>query len=232
MPAIACTARNEAEVSIKIIAVAGGSGSGKTTLARKIQNELNNEMNFDACAILGQDSYYFDQSAKFDRDGGSVNFDHPSALDFNLLARHLKNLRAGQAIEVPIYDFTTHTRLKRTETLKSKPFIIMDGTLILSQNVLLPHFNESIFMGVDEATRFQRRLKRDVEERGRTPEGVRDQFYKQVKLMHDEFVEPSKGAAKILIRNEEIIIQKNDSSPLRTQLLKILENIFSTVRTF
>lgn len=170
--------------NIQLIALAGGSGSGKTTFAKKLRQYLGE----DNASILGQDSYYHDQSSKFDKDGGAVNFDHPSALDFELMALHLKNLKEGKAVDVPFYDFSTHQRLKKVEVLNPTPFILVDGTLILSQEMLRPLFDLKIFIDVNEETRFQRRLKRDVEERGRTPEGVKDQFFNQVAPMHNTFV--------------------------------------------
>lgn len=208
-------------MSSRIVAVAGGSGSGKTTLARKIQKALGVEK----CTIVGQDSYYFDQSHKFDRDGGSVNFDHPSALEFTLLAKQLLELKAGKDIEVPVYEFATHKRLPKIEKVKNHEIVLVDGTLILSQSILLPIFDESIFLEVDEVTRFQRRLKRDVEERGRTPEGVHEQFYKQVKLMHDEFVEPSKIYASLLLSDRKIIVQKTSTNHFQKTLIEILKTV-------
>lgn len=212
-------------MSTKIIAVAGGSGSGKTTLAKKLLKALVSE----GCVILGQDSYYFDQSKKFDKDGGAVNFDHPNALDFSLMAKHIEILRDGKSVEIPIYDFATHSRSSKRETIKNCPYILVDGTLVLSQTLLLPLFDESIFLEVDEDTRFQRRLKRDVEERGRTPEGVRDQFYKQVKAMHDEFVEPSKHSASLLLSHQpvgsQLKIQQKRETKLQSQLLEIIRKI-------
>ncbi len=175
--------------------------------------------------ILGQDSYYIDQSHKFDRDGGAVNFDHPKSLEFTLLGKHLQELKSGKDIYVPIYDFASHKRLTQTEILRHHPVILVDGTLILSQDHLLPLFDESVFLEVDEDTRFQRRLKRDIEERGRTPEGVREQFYKQVKVMHDEFVEPSKTASSILLSQGKIVEQKKTDTELHSRLLKLLEAI-------
>lgn len=204
-----------------VIAIVGGSGSGKTTLAKKIQQQFGK----DVCMILSQDSYYIDQSHKFDRDGGAVNFDHPSSLEFSLLAKHLEQLKSGSDIEIPIYDFPTHKRLTETETLRHHPLILVDGTLVLSQKQLLPLFDESIFIEVDEDTRFRRRLKRDIEERGRTPEGVREQFYKQVKVMHDEFVEPSKTESSILIRQNNVVVQKQADSKLHSRILQLLENL-------
>jgi uridine kinase len=205
-----------------VIAIVGGSGSGKTTLARKIKAKLDDH----GCLLLGQDSYYIDQSSKFDRDGGAVNFDHPNSLEFTLLGQHIQQLKSGQDIQVPIYDFATHKRLPHTESVRHHRMILVDGTLILSQKHLLPLFDESIFLEVDEATRFQRRLKRDVEERGRTPEGVHEQFYKQVKVMHDQFVEPSKCESSILIRDAGVVVvQKEACSEFQSTLLKLLGEI-------
>jgi uridine kinase len=204
-----------------VVAIVGGSGSGKTTLAKKLQQEFGEK----DCVILSQDSYYIDQSHKFDRDGGAVNFDHPSSLEFTLLAKHLERLKSGSDIEVPIYDFPTHKRLLKTEPLRHHPMILVDGTLVLSQKQLLPFFDESIFIDVDEDTRFQRRMKRDIEERGRTPEGVREQFYKQVKVMHDEFVEPSKSESSILIRQNNIVVQKETDSRLRPRMVQFLKSM-------
>lgn len=179
-----------------IICIAGGSGSGKTTIAEMLKLELSRE-----CSILRQDSYYIDQSARFDRDGGAVNFDHPSSIEFELMAKHLDDLKHEKPIEVPIYDFSTHKRLEETETFNPTPFIIVDGILILSQQVLRHHFDMAIFIDANEEIRFQRRLARDIRERGRTEQGVKDQFYTQVKPMHDEFVEPSKEYANIVWEN-------------------------------
>ena len=185
----------------KIIALAGGSGSGKTTLARAVVELFPK----GEAAILSQDSYYFDQSSRFDRDGGQVNFDHPSSLDFALLAEHLALLRAGKNIQVPVYDFATHSR--RAESLPFAPvsIIIVDGTMILSQPNLRKCFDHSIFLRTPEETRFSRRLKRDIEERGRTPEGVRAQFAAQVKPMHDAFVEPSSHEADLVLDGSKSI---------------------------
>ncbi|APJ05154.1 uridine kinase [Silvanigrella aquatica] len=172
---------------MKIIAISGGSGSGKTTAAKQLQQFLGN----DDCKILSQDNYYHDHSDKFSGDG-SVNFDHPDAIDFHLMAQHLKLLSENKAVEVPIYDFVTHTRKKETIPFKPTKFIIVDGILILSQEILRPHFDFAIFIDIAEETRYSRRLKRDVEERGRHPEGVKIQFDSFVKPMHEMFVQPSR----------------------------------------
>ena len=177
-----------------IIGVSGGSGSGKTFFAEALAHRIGKERSF----VLYQDNYYFDQSNKFDHDGGSVNFDHPDSIDFNLMASHLKMLKDGHDIEIPIYDFATHSRINKTIAQKHKPVIIVDGILILTQKIIRDELCESIFVHTPEEIRYKRRLMRDVNERGRTPEGVEAQFQKQVKPMHDQFVEPSKQYANII----------------------------------
>jgi uridine kinase len=174
--------------NVFILGVAGGSGSGKTFFAETLAKKLGPEVAF----VLYQDNYYIDQSNKFDHDGGSVNFDHPNALDFDLMASQLDDLKNGFDIEIPLYDFATHTRLEQTKYQSAKKVVIIDGILILTQPKILELCDETIFIETPEEIRFERRLNRDVIERGRTPEGVTTQFKAQVKPMHDMFVEPSK----------------------------------------
>lgn len=180
-----------------IIGVAGGSGSGKTFFARELQKILGDEL----CTILYQDNYYIDQSHRFDGDGGSVNFDHPESLDFNLLAQGLADLKKGQAIKVPIYDFATHTRKQETLNCHPKKIILIDGILILDSQVVRSQLDEAIFFDTPEELRFKRRLERDVHERGRTAEGVKKQFELQVRPMHNQFVEPSKNFAQTIVKD-------------------------------
>lgn len=181
-----------------IIAVSGGSGSGKTTFAKGLKKCFGEEY----VGVLSQDSYYLDLSRLFDRDGGRVNFDHPSSLDFSLLAQHLRTLKHGEPVEVPIYDFTTHSRRPASLMFQPRPVIVVEGILLLSQPEVMQFVDYSVFVDTPEAVRFARRLERDVRERGRSPEGVREQFEKQVKPMHDEFVEPSKVVASRIISGE------------------------------
>ncbi|MBC7539997.1 MAG: uridine kinase [Bacteriovorax sp.] len=178
-----------------IIGVAGGSGSGKTYFARELQRILGD----NNCIILYQDNYYIDQSHRFDGDGGSVNFDHPSSLDFDLLALGLSELKLGKCIEVPLYEFATHKRLKKTITCEPRKVILVDGILILDSTVVRAQLDEAIFFDTPEELRYQRRLDRDVHERGRTPEGVKKQFDLQVRPMHDQFVQPSKNHAQTVV---------------------------------
>jgi len=182
-----------------IIGVAGGSGSGKTFFARELQKILGDHV----CSILYQDNYYIDQSHRFDGDGGAVNFDHPSSLDFDLLAMGLTLLKKGESIQVPLYEFSTHKRKPETLTYTPKKVILVDGILILDSNVVRAQLDEAIFFDTPEDVRFQRRLERDVHERGRTAEGVKKQFDLQVKPMHNQYVQPSKIHAQTVVGDTE-----------------------------
>ena len=182
----------------QVIAIAGGSCSGKTTLAKYIQKELGDHKS----QIIYQDSFYFDQSEHFDKDGGAVNFDHPSSIDFSLLERVLVELKAGNSVHLPQYDFATHKRTAETDLREPTPYIIVDGTLILSQKNLCPHFDLSCFIDCSETVRLKRRVARDIQERGRQEEGVREQFSRQVAPMHNEFIQPSLQEAREVFSGE------------------------------
>jgi len=181
-----------------ILGVAGGSGSGKTYFAKDIQKKIGRD-----CAMIMQDNFYFDQSKKFDFDGGSVNFDHPSSIDAGLLVSHLKVLKSGKAINIPTYDFKTHSRTSSHLLIEPKPVIIVDGILIFHWKEVRDQFDDLIFFDTEESLRYERRLRRDVEERGREAEGVKNQIIKQVKPMHDEFVEPSREYANRVVTEKD-----------------------------
>jgi uridine kinase len=195
-----------------ILAMSGGSASGKTTLARAVREQLGEE----TCEILFQDSYYRDLSEQFDRDGGNVNFDHPSSIDFELMADHLQALRDGLSINVPQYCFKTHQRMSETRPLHPKKVVLLDGILILSQPCIREQVDGAIFIDTDEDVRFDRRIQRDVAERGRTHQGVRDQFLAHVKPMHDMYVQPSKEFADMSFQGE------GDLGPIVGKILKFL----------
>lgn len=178
-----------------LLGVAGGSGSGKTYFARDLVRAVGPA---DA-EIIFQDNFYIDQSQKFDFDGGSVNFDHPSSIDFDLLVQCLGRLKQGRETDIPLYDFSTHKRMSQVLKIEAKRLIIVDGILIFHSEKLRSLFDDMIFFDTPEDLRFQRRLDRDVRERGRTPEGVRNQFFSQVKPMHDQYVEPSRRHARAVI---------------------------------
>lgn len=178
-----------------LIGVAGGSGSGKTFFAKAVLHKLGASV----CELVLQDNFYIDQSAKFDGDGGSVNFDHPDSIDFELLKTCLSTLKSGLPAQIPLYDFATHTRRPQTLEVVPKPVIIVDGILLLHLKDVRSLFNETVFFDTPERLRLARRLERDVKERARTPEGVLRQFNNQVKPMHDRFVEPSKAHATTVV---------------------------------
>ena len=185
-----------------IIAIAGGSGSGKSVLSEQILNLLG-EQN---CSLIAQDSYYRDHSEEFDVDGGAVNFDHPEAIEFSLLAKHLASLKKGESIEVPNYDFVSHGRLAGGELIEPRRVILLDGTLLLSRDELREHLDASVFIEVPEQVRLARRMKRDVEQRGRSKEGVLAQWSTQVQPMHTRFVEDSASKATMVISGEDDVL--------------------------
>ncbi len=180
-----------------VIAICGGSGSGKTTLAKALIKQFGDEQ----CCLLAQDNYYKDQRDCFDEDGGSVNFDHPSSIDFDLFVEHLKYLMRAQSAPVPIYHFHDHSRSEEVVWLAPRPVILIDGTLILTRPQVRELVDTSIFLDIPETVRFERRLFRDVRERGRKTEGVYKQFFTQVKPMHDEFVLPSRCHAEWVVED-------------------------------
>ena len=181
-----------------VIASAGGSGAGKTTLSRRLVERLG----VSRCVTRNQDSYYIDQSARFKEDGGDVNFDHPASLEFGLLAEHLRSLKRGEAVEVPVYDFASHTRRSKGELVERRPVVVVDGTLLLSQGELLPLLDVGVFLDVDTALRYERRLSRDTRERGREAAGVRAQWDNHVQPMHEAFVAPSGENATYWVRDD------------------------------
>jgi len=178
-----------------LIGIAGGSGSGKTLVAQTLFRELGS----DRVVIIQQDAYYKDLSHLPMEERARQNFDHPDALDNELLVRHIKALLAGETIEQPIYDFTTHSRKKETRRVGGQDIIILEGILILDNPELRRLMDIKIYVDTDPDIRFIRRLKRDIQERGRSLESVIQQYEESVRPMHLQFVEPSKRYADIII---------------------------------
>jgi len=178
-----------------IIGVAGGTGSGKTTIAQVVLQRVGAEH----VALLPHDAYYKDLSDLPLSARGLVNFDHPNSLDTPLLIEHIKLLKAGKAIDLPVYDFKMHTRTSQTVRIEPMPVIVVDGILIFAEPELRALFDVKIFVDTDADIRFIRRLQRDIAERGRTIESVIDQYLATVRPMHTEFVEPSRRYADVII---------------------------------
>ncbi len=183
------------EKSPLVIGIAGGSGSGKTTVA----NVILERVGADRIAYLPHDAYYKDLSNLHPQQRAEINFDHPNSLDTHLLIYHVQQLKECQPVELPIYDFTTHTRTARTIPIKPQRVIIVEGILIFGEVRLRELFDVKIFVDTDADLRFIRRLHRDITERGRTTESVIHQYLATVRPMHLEFVEPSKRYADVII---------------------------------
>lgn len=181
-----------------IIGIAGGTGSGKTTVVQQIMNELPNT----EVGIISQDSYYkATDNLSFD-ERTLINFDHPRSIDFELLVQHLKELKAGKTIEQPIYSFVKHNRTKDYVTTHPRKVMIVEGILILSNPELRDMFDIKVFVHADSDERLIRRLKRDIAERGRDMVEVLGRYQTTLKPMHDQFIEPSKAFADIIIPND------------------------------
>ncbi len=178
-----------------LVGVSGGSGSGKTSVVREIVRGLEPHR----VSVIHHDSYYRDLShVPFD-DRVDTNFDHPDALETELLVQQLARLRAGEAVEVPVYDFTTHTRTTLVERVEASGVIIVDGILVLADPRLRDLLDIKVFVETDADIRFIRRLKRDMNKRGRSMESVVEQYLRTVRPMHLAFVEGSRSFADIII---------------------------------
>lgn len=203
-----------------IIGISGGTGSGKTTVANRILESVS----ASEVVFIQQDSYYRNLEDLPLDYRQIANFDHPDALDNDLLIDHIRKLRAGEAIDLPLYDFRTNSRLNETRRVEPKPIVIVEGILIFADARLLEQMDIKVFVDTPDDIRFIRRLRRDVAERGRTVESVIEQYLVTVRPMHMQFVEPSK-------RQADVIIPEGGHNLVSIDLLsgKIRERLASTL---
>lgn len=178
-----------------VIGIAGGSGSGKTTVAQAILQRVGPER----ISYLQHDAYYKDLSGLPPAQRAQVNFDHPNSLETDLLIEHIRLLRLGRPVELPVYDFSTHSRTEETFTVRPRGVILVEGILLFAEAAMREMLDVRIFVDTDPDLRFIRRLERDIAERGRTTESVIKQYLATVRPMHLEFVEPSKRYADVII---------------------------------
>lgn len=182
-----------------IIGIAGGTGCGKTTVVNQILNELPK----GEVGVISQDSYYTDTTHLSYEDRVKINFDHPRSIDFKLLVKHLKLLKKGKTVQQPVYSFVEHNRTKDTILTHPRKVMIVEGILILTNPELRDMFDIKIFVHADSDERLIRRLKRDIAERGRDIKGVISRYQDTLKPMHDQFIEPMKEFADIIIPNNK-----------------------------
>jgi uridine kinase len=178
-----------------VIGIAGGTGSGKTTIANVILSRVGTQH----IAYIPHDAYYKDLKDLPVAQRDMINFDHPDSLDTQLIIGHIQRLKNWEPIELPVYDFKTHTRTSRTLTVQPQSVIIVEGILIFAEQALRDEFDVKIFVDTDPDIRFIRRLQRDIAERGRTTDSVIHQYLNTVRPMHLEFVDPSKRYADVII---------------------------------
>ena len=178
-----------------LIGLAGGSGSGKTSIAKSLTQELGR----DDVVVLEQDAYYHDLKDLPLKERAKVNFDHPDSIDFKRMEQDLKSLLSGHPVDVPIYDYATHTRKSETRRICNQRLIILEGILILADRAVRELMDIKIYVDTPADVRFIRRMTRDMQRRGRSFESVVNQYYRTVRPMHDQFVEPTKRFADLII---------------------------------
>ena len=178
-----------------VIGIAGGSGSGKTTVQRRVMERFGTRR----IALLDHDAYYRPLDHLSPEQRARFNFDHPDALESDLMVAHLDRLIAGEAVEKPTYSFETHSRLEATQTVEPRPVVLVEGILVLAEPALRERMDVKLFVDAAPDVRLMRRMERDLHERGRSVESVLEQYRRTVRPMHLEFVEPSKRHADVII---------------------------------
>ncbi|NEW06592.1 uridine kinase [Paenibacillus sp. SYP-B3998] len=202
-----------------VIGIAGGTGSGKTTVARSIMNKLGSAN----VTLISQDNYYLPHSNLTFEERERINYDHPNAFENGLLLQHLSELRNGNSVDIPVYDFSKYARSQETIHIEVKPIVLLEGIHVLTDEELRGALNIKVFVDTDSDVRILRRLSRDINERGRTLQSVFDQYLMTVKPIHDAFIEPSKKYA-------DIIIPEGGENEIGISMLTILIERYMTDR--
>ena len=214
-----------------IIGISGGTGSGKTTVANRILESVS----ASEVVFIQQDSYYRNLTDLPLDFRGIANFDHPDALDNELLVNHVRRLKSGEAIELPLYDFKTNSRLNETRTVEPKPIVIVEGILIFADPRLLEQMDIKVFVDTPDDIGFIRRLRRDIAERGRTIESVIEQYLGTVRPMHMQFVEPSKRHADVIIPEgghpTDVVVERQAAEALADLVRRALAQVGDEVRS-
>lgn len=206
-----------------IIGIAGGTGSGKTTVVRNILKHLNSEN----VLVVSQDNYYKDHNDLSFDEREKINFDHPRSIDFELLTDHVNRLKNGEVVEQPVYSFITHSRTDETLITHPKNVIIVEGILVLTDPALRELFDLKIFVHADSDERLIRRIQRDITERGRDLEEVLNRYRTTLKPMHEQFIEPSKNHADIIVPN----MKKKNEAAIRLLSTLIKDKLTSTIES-
>jgi len=203
-----------------IIGIAGGTGSGKTTVVTNILRNLDAE----EVLVISQDNYYKDHNELSLEEREKINFDHPRSIDFELLTRHVLALKNGETIQQPLYSFITHSRKEETILTHPKEVVIIEGILVLTHPELRNLFDVKIFVHADSDERLIRRIRRDIQERGRDLDEVLTRYQKTLKPMHEQFIEPSKSYADIIVPN----MKKKNEVAIRLLSTLIKDKLIST----
>lgn len=199
-----------------LIGIAGGSGSGKTTFGKKVLDRIKS----DQVILLHQDSYYLEKPPEHLKKDGESNFDHPDAFDWDLLKRHLTELKSGKRVSVPFYDFKTSSRQKAAQSIGPCKTILMEGIFTLWDSQIRDLFDVKIYLHVDADIRFIRRLHRDVRERGRSIDSIIRQYYDTVRPMHHEYLEPTRQYADVVVGEETDIAAEVVAARIKELLVK------------
>lgn len=215
-----------ASIVVKIVAISGPSGSGKSWLANALCNQLTGKLPEFQVDVIPEDAYYRDQSHLKFSERIHVNYDHPDALEHELMQAQLAQLRASEPVQIPVYDYVNHTRAQRVRPVKPAPILIVEGVLILTNPELRNLFDLTLYMDTPLDVCIERRVQRDIRERGRTEISVREQFASTVQPMYERFVAPAKQHADVLV--DGIAVADQELHTLTTRILSLTDHVQAT----